>query len=292
MRNPSRIRRWLLVLGLAAGCPAFALADAAGVDATSPDFEDLRALEALAQKEAALHLPPLTDRQRLIAGPIEAHVRLQRCSRPVTPMVSAGAHMRDRILVELRCPGAAPWHIYVPVRMVGTSPVTIAARAIVAGSVLTDKDVRVEQRDIPELPPGYLDDPTVAVGLTAARPISSGAVITNQFLVGAKAVQRGQTVTLVADSGAMSIRMEGRALSDALINQRVKVENLSSGKSSRESRGPSKWWKLFCNSPSVMHVSADTFQSIIAREGRTGRMVKVLPFFDDNQGKGVFPAQE
>jgi flagella basal body P-ring formation protein FlgA len=138
--------------------------------------------------------------------------------------------MRDRILVELRCPGAPPWHIYVPVRVVGTSVVTIAARAIVAGSVLTDKDVRVEQRDIPELPPGYLDDPTVAVGLTAGRPISSGAVITNQFLLGAKAVQRGQTVTLVADSGSMSIRMAGRALTDGLINQRVKVENLSSGK--------------------------------------------------------------
>ena len=73
-------------------------------------------------------------------------------------------------------------------------------------------------------------DPTVAIGLTAARPISSGAVITNQYLLAAKAVQRGQTVTLVADSGSMSIRMEGKALSDALINQRVKVQNLSSGK--------------------------------------------------------------
>jgi flagella basal body P-ring formation protein FlgA len=108
--------------------------------------------------------------------------------------------------------------------------VTIAARAIVAGTVLSDKDVRVEQRDVPELPPGYLDDPSVAMGLTASRPISSGAVITNQFLVGAKAVQRGQSVTLVADAGAMSIRMAGRALTDGLVNQRVKVENLSSGK--------------------------------------------------------------
>ena len=230
MRVPSRIRHCLLFLALAVAFPAFAAVDAPGANAASVDLEDLRGLESLAQREAALHLPPLTDRQRLIAGPIEAHVRLERCSRPVSPAVSAGAHMRDRILVELRCPGAPPWHIYVPVRLVGTSSVTIAARAIVTGSVLTDKDVRVEQRDIPELPPGYLDDPTVAVGLTAARPISSGAVITNQFLVGAKAVQRGQTVTLVADSGAMSIRMEGRALSDALINQRVKVENLSSGK--------------------------------------------------------------
>jgi flagella basal body P-ring formation protein FlgA len=230
MRIPSRIRHCLLVLAVAAGLPAFAAADVPGADIANADLEDLRGLESLAQKEAALHLPPLSARQRLIAGPIEAHVMLKRCSRPVSPAVSSGGHMRDRILVELRCPGTPPWHIYVPVRLVGTSPVTIAARAIVTGTVLTDKDLRIEQRDIPELPPGYLDDPTVAVGLTAARPISSGAVITNQLLVGAKAVQRGQTVTLVADSGAMSIQMEGRAMSDALINQRVKVENLSSGK--------------------------------------------------------------
>ena len=227
MHTPSRIRHCIL-LALALGFPAFAAVDMPAAD--TENIEDLRGLESLAQKEAALNLPPLTDRQRLIAGPIEAHVRLKRCSGPVTPTVSAGAHMRDRVLVELRCSGAPPWHIYVPVRLVGTSSVTVAARAIVTGSVLTDKDVRVEQRDIPELPPGYLDDPAVAVGLTAARPISSGAVITNQLLVGAKAVQRGQSVTLVADSGAMSIRMEGKALSDALINQRVKVENLSSGK--------------------------------------------------------------
>ena len=138
--------------------------------------------------------------------------------------------MRDRVLVELACPGAPPWHIYVSVRVVGTSQVTVAAHAIVAGSVLTATDVRTEQRDISELPPGYMDDPAVTMGLTAGRPISSGAVITNQLLIGAKAVQRGQTVTLVADAGGMSVSMEGRALSDGLINQRVKVENLSSGK--------------------------------------------------------------
>ena len=48
--------------------------------------------------------------------------------------------------------------------------------------------------------------------------------------MGARAVQRGQTVTLIADFGGMSVRMAGRALTDGLLNQRVKVENLSSGK--------------------------------------------------------------
>jgi flagella basal body P-ring formation protein FlgA len=35
---------------------------------------------------------------------------------------------------------------------------------------------------------------------------------------------------LLADVGGMSVRMTGRALSDGLMNQRVRVQNLSSGK--------------------------------------------------------------
>jgi flagellar basal body P-ring formation protein FlgA len=37
-------------------------------------------------------------------------------------------------------------------------------------------------------------------------------------------------VTLIADAGGISVRMAGRVLSDGLMNQRVRVQNLSSGK--------------------------------------------------------------
>ncbi len=138
--------------------------------------------------------------------------------------------MQDRATIELRCQDTKPWHLYVQVRVIGTSSVVVAAHAIVVGSVLKASDVRVEQHDISELPPGFLDDPAIAVGLTAGRPISGGAFLTNQQLLAAKAVQRGQSVTLVADVGGMSVRMAGRALSDGLVNQRVRVQNTSSGK--------------------------------------------------------------
>ena len=221
---PSKFRRWVIGLG-------FASALAAGAAwADDAPLQDVAQLEALAKSQAEQQFPPLTDRQRFLVGPMDARLKLVRCSLPPKASVGAGQHMRDRVMVELRCPGTPAWHIYVPVKIVGTTTVTMAARAIVVGTVLTDKDVRTEQRDVSELPPGYIDDPTVAIGLTAGRPISSGAVITNQYLVAAKAVQRGQEVTLVADIGSMSVRMAGRALSDGLMNQRVKVENLSSGK--------------------------------------------------------------
>jgi flagella basal body P-ring formation protein FlgA len=194
------------------------------------DLQDIPALESLVKSEAERQFPPLTDRQRFLIGPIEPQLQLQRCRAPVRAAVTSPHHMKDRATIELRCQDAKSWHLYVQVRIIGTSTVAVAAHAIVVGSVLKAADLKVEQHDISELPPGFLDDPAIAVGLTAARPIAGGAFLTNQQLVAAKAVQRGQSVTLVADLGGMSVRMAGKALSDGLVNQRVRVENLSSGK--------------------------------------------------------------
>jgi flagella basal body P-ring formation protein FlgA len=202
----------------------------AAASAEAVEFQDLAVLETLAKSEAERQFPRLTDRQRFVIGPIEPRLELERCRQPVRAFLTSAQHMQDRATVELRCQNAKPWHIYVQVRVIGTSPVAVAAHAIVMGSVLKASDLRVEQHDVSELPAGFLDDPSVAVGLTASRPISAGAFLTNQYLVVAKAVQRGQSVTLVADTGGMSVRMSGKALSDALVNQRVRVQNLSSGK--------------------------------------------------------------
>jgi len=197
---------------------------------SAADLQDISDLEALAQSTAALELAAPNDRQRFLVGPIEPHLQLSRCTQPIRHGIGPGRHMPDRVLVELRCPDTPPWHLFVPVKIIGTSPVAVAAHSIVAGSVLTATDLIVERHDISQLPPGYMDDPSVAIGLTVSRPISSGAILTNQLLIASKAVQRGQSVTLVAEVGGMSVRMAGRAMSDGLVNQRVRVQNLSSGK--------------------------------------------------------------
>ncbi len=213
------------------GSLAAALLHAAAAAAPpGADLQDIPALESLAKSEAMRQFPPLTDRQRFLIGPIEPRLELERCRQPVAASLTSAHHMQDRATIELRCPTPKSWHIYVQVRIIGTSTVAVAAHAIVMGSVLKAADLRVEQHDISELPLGFLDDPGIAVGLTASRPIPGGAFITNQQLVAAKAVQRGQSVTLVADAGGMSVRMAGKAMSDGLVNQRVKVVNLSSGK--------------------------------------------------------------
>ncbi len=126
---------------------------AAAPDAGS-DFQGIPALEALARSRAAAEFPPLTERQRFVVGPIEPRLQLERCQQPVGAVLASAHHMRDRATIELRCQNPKPWHIYVSVRIVGTSPVAVAAHAIVVGSVLTAKDLRVEEHDISELPLG------------------------------------------------------------------------------------------------------------------------------------------
>ncbi len=198
--------------------------------AFSGDWQDVVQLETLARAAAARELPPLTDKQRLEVGPLQPRLRLDRCAGLVTTRVAPGLKLPGRVLIELRCDSATSWHLYVPVRVVGTAAAVVAAHAIVNGTVLSSKDLAIEQFDVGSLPPGFLDDPAIAVGLTANRAIAGGAVLTNQELLGTRSVQRGQTVTLLAQVDGMSVRMAGRALSDALVNQRIKVENLSSGK--------------------------------------------------------------
>jgi flagella basal body P-ring formation protein FlgA len=229
VRRRGRALAGCLALLSVASVAASANADTATLAATG-DFQELAPLEAMARLEAALQFPALTSRQRFVVGPIESHLQLAKCSRPVTPVVATPHHMQDRVMIELRCPDTRSWHIYVQVRIVGTSPVAVTTHAIIAGTVLKASDLKVEEHDLSDLPLGFLDDPAIAVGLTASRPIAGGIYLTNQQVVAPKAVIRGQSVTLMADTGGMSVRMAGRALGDGLINQRVRVQNLSSGK--------------------------------------------------------------
>lgn len=198
--------------------------------ATVARFEDPAELATIARKAAAADLTVHERGERLEVGTIAPGLALRRCAGPVTATRAPGLRSDRRVLLELRCAGPSAWHIYVPVQVVGTAEVVVAAHAIVTGTVLTSADLRLQRIDLDALPLGYLDSTSIAVGLTALRPIAGGVVLTNQMLLGRIAVQHGQMVTLVAESGGISVRMSGRALTDGLVNQRVKVENLSSGR--------------------------------------------------------------
>jgi flagella basal body P-ring formation protein FlgA len=222
---PIRSRRIAAVVGLLlVGLLPRARAAAGG------GFETPAELSATARAAAAQAFGPRGTGQQLQVGVIAPGVQLRHCARPVEATPAPGVRVANRIVFVLQCTAPETWRIYVPVTVVGVTPVVVAAHAIVAGTVLGAGDLTLASRDLTGLPPGYLDSPRIAIGLTAARPLAQGQILTNQMLLGTEAVQRGQMVNLVAKVGGISVRMAGRALADGFVNQRVRVENLSSGK--------------------------------------------------------------
>ena len=58
----------------------------------------------------------------------------------------------------------------------------------------------------------------------------AGTVLTPAVLESDQVVKRGQTVTIVAKAGGISVNMSGTALADGGLNQRIRVENTNSGR--------------------------------------------------------------
>jgi flagella basal body P-ring formation protein FlgA len=108
--------------------------------------------------------------------------------------------------------------------------VVVASRAVDRGATLAPADLLVEERDTSSLPLSYMRDPAELAGFTLARPVAAGTVISASLLAADHVIHRGDVVTLIAQSGAMTVRAQGRALADAAMRERVRVQNLGSGR--------------------------------------------------------------
>jgi len=100
----------------------------------------------------------------------------------------------------------------------------IATHTIRAQTILTAEDFATVDADIP----GALSDPMAAIGFEAKVTIYAGRPLTAKSVGAAALVERNQTVSLVYNSGGLSILTEGRALSRGGAGDVIKVMNMSS----------------------------------------------------------------
>jgi flagellar basal body P-ring formation protein FlgA len=221
-----RIIRLMLLLSFAVATPAHTAEPA---DAPAA-MENLLQVQAAAEREATQRLPTLAVGQRLAVGPIDPRLRLAVCAVPLAARPGPGVSNRDRLIVEVQCAAPNAWHLYVPVKIVGAQQAVRTRHALLAGQVVREADIEVIKLEIGDSPPGALDGVSLALDQIVARPIAAGSILSNRDLLATPAIQKGQTVTLLARNGAIDIKMAGRALGDAFVNQRVRAANISSGR--------------------------------------------------------------
>lgn len=132
--------------------------------------------------------------------------------------------------VEVSCPDAGGWRLFVPVKIRRNQTVLILNRGIAAGEVIAVADITTAQRDVARIAGAALADPAAAVGRVARRTLAAGSLLAANDLVAQRLIRRGDSVALVSRRGGVEVRVAGKALADAGENERVSVENLSSRK--------------------------------------------------------------
>jgi len=151
-------------------------------------------------------------------------MRLPACSQPLAAQATANT------TVEVSCPDAGGWRLFVPVKVRREQSVLVLTRGIAAGEVITAADISTARRDAARIAGAVLADPGQAVGRVARRPLQAGSLIAAPDLVAQRLIKRGDSVALVSRLGSVEVRVAGRALGDAGQDERVSVENLASRK--------------------------------------------------------------
>lgn len=155
---------------------------------------------------------------------LDSALRLPICGQ------SLRAQPTGTTTVEVSCPDAGGWRLFVPVKIRRNQTVLILNRGIAAGETIALADITTAQRDVARIAGAALADPAAAVGRVARRTLSAGSLLAANDLVAQRLVRRGDSVALVSRFGGVEVRVAGKALADAGENERVSVENLSSRK--------------------------------------------------------------
>lgn len=184
--------------------------------ATAADWQPVASIRAAALSTLAAG----TEGEAVVADAL----RLPKCGGALQVQPTANT------TVEVSCPDAGGWRLFVPVKVRRNQTVLILNRGIAAGETLGAADITTAQRDVARIAGAALADPAAAVGRVARRTLSAGSLLSANDLVAQRLVRRGDSVALVSRRGGVEVRVAGRAMADAGENERVSVENLSSRK--------------------------------------------------------------
>jgi len=185
-------------------------------------------VQAAAEAFVRSRLPESRIKQFVSAAKLDPRLRVESCGQPLQAFEQSSTTRGERVTVGVRCAAASPWTLYVPVAVEVEVPVLVLRRALSRRARVAIIDVEPQTRRMPGSAAAFVQDPGSLQGHRLKRSLPAGTALTVDMLVPDVVVRRGQQVTLIAASGPVEIRAQGHALTEGGVDDRVRVQNLSS----------------------------------------------------------------
>jgi flagella basal body P-ring formation protein FlgA len=190
--------------------------------------QDHQSIQEAARRHVLKQLSNTREGVTLSVGRLDSRLQLARCKTPLKTFSPPGKRRSAKQTIGVRCSGEQPWTLYVPVTVRVQKMVLVASRGLPRGSIIGADDIRIEERDIKRLHRGYLSDPERVLGKTLKRTVQENSVILPGQVALPRAIKRGSEVVILGTSGALTVRMTGKALASGSKGDRIRVLNKSS----------------------------------------------------------------
>ncbi|MDT8388552.1 MAG: flagellar basal body P-ring formation chaperone FlgA [Thiogranum sp.] len=196
-----------------------------------PQWQDHAAIRNAAQK----FLEEFADdhhegRSEVRLGQLDSRLKLKACISALEAAMPRGGREIGNTTVSVRCNDQQSWGIFITARIDVYSDVLVTRHPLTRGDLVQKDDFERVERNLADLPYGYYSDSAALVGMLTRRTIAAATVVTPQMLQAPKLVKRGELVTVIAETGALSIRTAGKALSDGRSGDMVRVRSAGSNK--------------------------------------------------------------
>ncbi|MBS5840222.1 MAG: flagellar basal body P-ring formation protein FlgA [Pseudomonas sp.] len=170
----------------------------------------------------------IEGRYEIQVNNLDPRLRLAQCDKELTATLESPAQPMGRVTVRVRCEGSSPWTIFVPAQVKLFREVVTVLHPLKRGTIISDDDVVLRERDVGLITQGYMTAVELVVGQKLLRPMVTDQVLTLTHLEQAAVVRKGDQVVINARSGTLTVRMPGEALSDGGLSEQVRVKNLNS----------------------------------------------------------------
>jgi len=196
-------------------------------NAQSDTLHPLNEIEQVAYEYALSAAQTRYDSPRVVMGKLDPRLRLQECEQSLNVFDSDNRTIGNKT-IGVTCDLPTAWTVYIPVEIKVFKSVVVAKKTIAANKIISKEDLQSSQMDISSLRHGYTQNIHELIGQQLKYSVAIGSVIKPTHVRPQKIVKRGEYITLVAKTGSMEVKMNGTALSDASVGQRIRVKNNSS----------------------------------------------------------------
>ena len=166
---------------------------------------------------------PGVTRVDIGVGALDSRLRLAPCQR-VEPYLPPATRLWGKTRIGLRCTqGSTLWNVYLPITVKVYGPALVSVAALAGGSTVGEADVIQAEVDLAEDASMALQDSSLVVGRTLARPLVPGQSLRQSHLKLRQWFAAGETVQVTAKGNGFSVVGEGQAISAGLEGQAARV---------------------------------------------------------------------